>query len=90
MNTVFFYGLTVVLCVAFNFYIHVRSYHVDDLDILRVMIFGTISNLFMYFLGFLAGIIMARSTTFENLESEKPYMSKPDAVGGNNDPLSVI
>ncbi len=94
MNTVFYYILTVVLCLVFNILIYRRQFFPRDITLLSLMVFGTFSNVLMYVLGFLAGIIMARTTAIENLESlteiKLDPAVKPGAVGSITPPLSII
>ncbi len=94
MNTVFYYLLVFSLCLTFNFYIHLLNSHVEETKISSVQVFCTIAVCFMYIVGFLSGIVIARVTTLENIESQKIVNSNPavksDAVGDNNTPLSVI
>ncbi len=94
MKMCFYYLLTVLLCITVNCIIKLHEYHSNDTAIFSFMVLYTFSNFSMYVLGFLAGIVIARSTANENLESLTEIKSDPavksDAVGDNNTPHSVI
>ncbi len=88
MNTVFYYVLVFSLCLTFNLYIHWFNNDAGDGSFSCAMVVATLFNSFMYILGFLAGIIIARSTAHENLESLME--DKSGVVSDVNAPLSVI
>jgi hypothetical protein len=94
MNTCLYYILTVLLCLTVNGFIQWHDYHSIYITPFLVVVFHTFSNFAMYLLGFLAGIIIARSTALENLESlteiKLDPAAKPGAVGSINTPHSII
>jgi hypothetical protein len=94
MNTVFYYLLVFSLCLTFNFYLRWLNSHVEEINISLVQVVCTITVCFMYIMGFLSGIVVARTTALENLESLTEIKSdpavKPGAVGSINTPHSII
>ncbi len=84
----------IILCVSFCFYLHWIGSDLKEKPVPYLLILVTFANSFMYVMGFLAGITIARSTALENLKDAKKIRSystaNSDAVPSINDPLLVI
>jgi hypothetical protein len=94
LNTGFYFLLVFALCLAFNLYIHLFDCGVIEMTFSYAMLVVTLFSCFMYILGFLSGIVVARTTVMENLESlteiKLDPAVKPGAVGSITPPLSII
>lgn len=77
-----------MLCIVATCFVKWHDYYFKDITLFSAMVFNTFSHFFMYFLGFLAGIMIARSTALENLELLKS--EKLGAMGGSNTPFLVL
>ena len=69
MKTLFYYTLTVALCLSVNIFIAWFDYFKIQRDFFFFSVFCCLSSFVMYLQGLLAGIIIARVTVRENLES---------------------
>lgn len=85
MGTFVYYGLAVALCILVNFFIMWYENSDKEANFIFFMAFRSLDSVITYLFGFLSGIVIARSSVQENLESLKPCEVSDIPL-----PLSVI